>query len=257
MKSGNGRKEKLREKLEKVFSSEQSNLLSDVIVEEYDELVKVKDFSELKEIVSELAKAQKESEKRLARIEIVLEELAEAQKRTEIRVEELTEAQRGSEKRLTRVEVVLEELAEAQKRTEIEVQKLAKGLDNTNSNVGGIARSLGYALENEAYRALPGILKEKYDISMIDKMIRTEIEGEEINIFGRGRKNGKDVLIVGEAETRLTSVKKFKQLENKIKAVRKKYEEEIVGLMITHFAKELILKKAEEKGIIVIQSFEW
>jgi len=28
-------------------------------------------------------------------------------------------------------------------------------------------------------------------------------------------------------------------------------------LIVTHFAKESMLKKAKERGIIVVQSFEW
>ena len=32
---------------------------------------------------------------------------------------------------------------------------------------------------------------------------------------------------------------------------------EIVRLLITHYATKGFLKKAEEKGIIVVQSFEW
>jgi hypothetical protein len=50
----------------------------------------------------------------------------------------------------------------------------------------------------------------------------------------------------------------FKQLEKKISAVKKVYGDvEIVPLIVTHFAKESMLKKAKERGIIVVQSYEW
>ena len=48
------------------------------------------DFRELKQVVAELAEAQK-------RTEVRLEELAEAQKRTEVRLEELAQAQKRTE----------------------------------------------------------------------------------------------------------------------------------------------------------------
>jgi len=195
------------------------------------------DFSELKGIVGELA---------------------EAQKRTEQRVEELAEAQKRTEDRITRLEVVVEELAEAQKRTEEEIRRLAIGLDNLRGDVGGLSRSFGYAFENEAFRMLPGILKEKYGIEIMEKFIRAEIRDKEINILGFGKKDGADLVIVGEAKTRLERMDVFDELEEKINIVREEYKDkEVVKVLVTHFASKKILKVAEETGVIVVQSFEW
>ncbi|CEP66939.1 Uncharacterized [Moorella glycerini] len=63
----------------------------------------------------------------------VVKELAEAQKRTEYKLEELAEAQKRTEARL-------EELAEAQKRTEAELQQLAR-------QVGSLSATMGFGLE--------------------------------------------------------------------------------------------------------------
>jgi hypothetical protein len=155
----------------------------------------------------------------------------------------------------------LEELAEAQKRTEEEVRTLAQELKRTRQDLGGLSLSFSYAFENEAYRMLPQVLK-KYGLELEDKMVRKEIAGEEINFFATARKNGKTVYIVGETKLRLDDTKKrddvFKQLEKKISAVKKVYGDvQIVPLIVTHFAKESMLKKAKERGILVIQSFEW
>ena len=180
------------------------------------------DFSELKAIVRDIAETQKE--------------LTEAQKRTESR---------------------MEELADAQKRTEISVGTLAKGLDATRTELGGLARSVSYSLENEAYRQLPQFLKEQYQIELTEKMIRFELDGEEINLFAKGRKGGEDILIVGEAELRLSSVGKLRQLEKKISLVKKSYPVQCVPLIVTHFARPQVLTAAREKGIMVVQSFEW
>ena len=220
------------------------------------------DFSELKSIVRELAEAQK-------RTEIKIEELAEAQKGTErrldsltVKVEELAEAQKGTERRLDSLTVKVEELAEAQKRTEEEVRKLAVGLNRTREDLGGLSRSFSYAFENEAYRMLPRLLKEKYAIDLKEKMVRADIGGKEINFFGKAEKEGREIYIVGEAKTRLDDIKKrgdiFKEIEEKIKAVKEEYGDvEVVSLLVTHFATKGFLKKAEGKGIIVVQSYEW
>jgi len=66
------------------------------------------------------------------------------------------------------------------------------------------------------------------------------------------------VLIVGETELKLSSVGKLKRLDKKVSVVKKVFiDKEIVKLFITHYAKPEIKKKAEEKGIIIVQSFEW
>ena len=162
-------------------------------------------------------------------------------------------------------------MAEAQRRTEIKVAELAedirilvRGLGETRSEVGGLSRSVSYALENEAYRGLPKVLKRSYGIELKDRLIRAEIGGKEINIFGRAKRDGRDVLVVGEAKLRLDERRKkgerdvFEELEEKGRAVRWEYgEEEIVSVLITHYATKGFMREAKERNIIVIQSFEW
>jgi len=237
------------------------------------------DFSELKNIVKQLAEAQKGTEQRIGELTQAqrkteerlnslaqrVEELTEAQKRTEerlnqltLRVDELAEAQRKTEERLNSLAQRVEELAEAQRRTEEEIRKLAIGLNHLRGEVGGLARSFGYAFENEAFRMLPKTLKEKYAIEITERFIRTEIGEYEINILGLGRRDGKEVVVVGEAKTRLERMEVFDELDDKAKAVKEAYKDrELVKVLVTHFATKRILKTAEENGVIVIQSFEW
>jgi hypothetical protein len=66
----------LKEKLSRVFSPVQAEVLSEVFIETQNESVKANDFRELKDVVKELAEAQRKTEVRL-------EELAEAQNKTE------------------------------------------------------------------------------------------------------------------------------------------------------------------------------
>ena len=219
--------DKITQDLRRVFEERQAAAIARAVVEAVEEgqknLVRARDFNELKDIVRELG--------------VKVGELAEAQKRTEQKVEEL---------------------AEAQKKTEEEIRKLARGLVDAKTELGGLARSVAYALENEAYRALPEYLKN-YGIEITERFVRTEIGGEEINIFARGKKNGREVLIVGESELKLTSVsKKIKQLEKKAAVVQETFPtREIIKLIITHYARPAVMERAKEKGIIVVQSFEW
>ena len=156
-----------------------------------------------------------------------------------------------------RTETKLEELVDAQKRTEIALARLTLGLDATRTELGGLSRSVSYSLENEAYRQLPRYLLETHGITITDRMVRFELEGEEINIFAKGSRNGKELFIVGESELKLSSVGKLRQLEKKVSLVKKRYEGECIPLMITHFVRPQVLDAANKKGIIIVQSFEW
>ena len=192
---------------------------------------------QVREIVDERIREAHVSREDFSELKNIVRDLAKAQQRTEAR---------------------MEQLAEAQQRTEIEVRKLAKSLRSTRTEVGGLSRSMSYALENEAYRVLPGLLKERYGIEVFDRFVRTEIAGEEVNVFGKGRRDGREVWIVGEVELKLTGVGKFRQLARKVSAVREEYGDvPVVEILLTHFARSQVLERAKEKGIIVIQSFEW
>ena len=214
-------------------------------------------MNELEQVVKELAEAQRKTEGRLDRLEQVVRELAEAQKRTEERVNELTEAQKKTEGRLDRLEQVVRELAEAQKRTEEEIAKLSRGLQITREQLGGLSRSVGYALENEAYRHLPSILKKYYNIETIERLIRTYINNEEINIFGKAKQDGKEVYLVGEAVLKLDDRSKLGRVWDKVRVVKEEFGKDVVPVLVTHFARPDVLEKAKKAGIIVIQSFEW
>lgn len=240
-------------RLKREFPPDQAQLLAEELNFAHEALAKASDLTELKEIVREIGQGQQRSEARMDKLEITMQELAEAQKRTEIKVGELTEAQK-------RTEVKMEELADAQKLTEAELRQLAHAQKNTQQEVGGLANTLGYMLENEAYRHLPKVLAGKHGIRISSKFIRQQVGSEEINLLAEGTRNRKPVLIVGESKTRLAA-KNLSQLKLKIKEVEKHYppaaKREIVPVMIVHFARDKELKRAELENVIVIQSFEW
>lgn len=226
----------IRAKLLEGFDDKQASLLAEVVHTSYRNLVTVGDFNELKSIVTDLAHSQKRTEARL-------EQLAEAQVRTEAKVEKL---------------------AEAQTRTEEEIRKLTIGLRRLRQDVGGLSRSVSYGFENEAYRMAPNVLSEKFGINLKKKLIRAEIGGREVNLLGRGTRNGQEVLVVGEVKLRLDirpsmkGMEVFEELNEKAEAVQREYGDmETVKVLVTHFATNAFLRKAEELGVIVIQSYDW
>lgn len=234
--------------------------ITEVITLVYEDLQNTatkQEVQDLRDVVHELAQAQKRTEERV-------EELAQAQKRTEerldaltVQVQELAQAQKRTEERV-------EELAQAQKRTEEtvrtlvqEVGKLSRGLDNTRSQIGGLARSVSYALENEAYRKLPAYLQARHQLVLQERLIRTEIGGQEINLFANAIRNGAPVIVVGESVLRLDDRSKLGQLQEQVDLVREMYHLPVIPLIVTHYARPAIREQAEQAGIIVAQSFEW
>jgi len=177
--------EEIKERLQGVFNEEQARVLGELIAGAYDDLVRARDFNELKDIVKELAQAQKGSEQRLTRLEAAVEELAQAQKKAEERltrletaVEELAQAQKRTEARVEelaqaqkRTEARVEELAQAQKRTEARVEELAQAQKRTEQELlrfgrhfdmklGALGARWGYDSEATFREAVKYILKD-------------------------------------------------------------------------------------------------
>jgi hypothetical protein len=180
------------------------------------------EFNELKAIVRDIS--------------VSVRELGVAQARTEQRMEELTQAQA---------------------RTEQEIAKLSHGLNATRGQLGGLSKSVSYALENEAFRKLPAYLKTHHQLEITQRFVRQFIGGEEINLFAKATRQGQEVLIVGESVLKLDDKSKLRKLENHVKGVRQVFSQPIVPLLITHVVHPAVLELAQAQGIVVVQSFEW
>jgi predicted transcriptional regulator len=175
----------------------------------------------------------------------IVRRLAEAQERTDQRVAELAVAQQQTEQRLAKLTMVVQGLA---------------------VELGGLSRAVSYALENEAYRGLPRLLKERLGLEAVGRLMRREVEGEEINIFGEARRGDEVVLVVGEAKLQLDRgrsraskrARVFAQLRRKVEAVRRAYPgREVVAILVTHYARPVFIEEAKAQGVEVFQSYEW
>ena len=202
------------------------------------------DFTELKDIVKEIAKEQRELSIAQKETQKEIKELAMEQKRTEVRVGELAESQG--------------KLAESQK-------ELVIAMKNTRRDLGGVTSTLGFMLENEAYRILPELLKDRYKIEVKERFLRRSIrsfgieaEGE-VNIFSHGvqQDTGTKVTIIGEAKSQLgkDDIDDLLDTVAKLKEIDK--DQGRFLLVVTHYTKETVVEYAKEKGVEVIQSFEW
>jgi len=231
-------------------------------------------LTRLEQVVEELAEAQKRTEERVnelaeaqKRTEERLNELAEAQKRTEERVNELAEAQKRTEERLNelaeaqkRTEERLNELAEAQKRTEEELRELIGEHRKTREQLGSLSHTVGYILEDRAYKGLPELLKRDFGMEVIEDLRRDYIEigrdkYEEINILGRARKDGKDVWIIGECKSQLKRADVDEFLKS-LKRIEPFLKGEKLLIAVTYQTSPLVRRYIEEKGIKLYFSYQ-
>jgi uncharacterized phage infection (PIP) family protein YhgE len=225
-------------------------------------------LNELSERVNQLAEAQRKTEERLNQLAVRVDQLAEAQRKTEerlnqlaVRIDQLAEAQRRTEERLNELTERVNQLTEAQRRTEKEIEKLTKGLESLRKEVGGLAHTVGYRLEDEAIKALPELLKRDAGVEVVGRLKRDYIEiapGKyiEVNIWGTGRINGEEYVIVGEARSQLKKGD-VDEFIKKVNAIKRYIPKEQIKILVTYQTSPIVRKYAEEKGIKIYFSYEF
>lgn len=185
------------------------------------------DFSELKGIIADIGKK--------------VGDLAEAQKKTELKIEDL---------------------AEAQKKTEHELMLLAGEHRKTRKEVGGLSATVGYRLEDEAYRALPNLLKNDYGIVIKGRLRRGYLKDNkgrdvETNIFGEGERDGGSITIIGEGKSQLSKNDIDRFIYKRLKAFDGIFEN-ILPVLVTYMTSEPDAEEyARQKGITLYYSYDF
>jgi DNA repair exonuclease SbcCD ATPase subunit len=207
---------------------------------------------ETEQRINELAEVQKRTEQEIEKIWGAIKELTEAQKKTEQRLEELAQAQKETEQKI-------KELTEAQRKTEETLKKLIEDHSKTREKLEGLSHSFGYLLEDRAMKSLPKILKRNYNIKAVGNFVRDYfiINGEhvEVNIFGKVKKGNKEYILIGEAKSQVTK-KAIDKFLKKCDKISKKFSKETIKVFISYIFPPGIKEYAEEKGIVLIPSYE-
>ena len=125
-----------------------------------------------------------------------------------------------------------------------------------------MSHTVGYILENEAYKFLPGLLRRDFGIETEERLVRRYVRDSrgadiEVNIIGKARREDREVLIVGESKSQLS--------KNDIdRFVRKKLGRledtgsEMFPVLVTHMIAQPDAEEyAKEKGIAVYFSYDF
>ena len=227
--------------------------------------------------VQALAEAQQRMDQQLQALTVQVQALTEAQRRTEQQVQALTEAQRRTEQQVQalaeaqrQVEEQLQKLAEAQHRTEAEVLSLSRSikeltgeLRDTRQQLGGLAMTVGYTLENEAFKALPKLLARDFGLTVHGPLRRKYVidrEGGplEVNIVGSASQNGETVTIVGEAKVQLSKNDVDRFIRKKLKRLEGALPGRLFPVLVTHMTTAADVEAyARSKGVVVYYSYDF
>lgn len=180
----------IEKKLHKVFKYEQAEVLVEVLKEH---LPSKEDFNELRNIVQELAVAQKQ---------------------TDERVQELAVSQG--------------ELAVAQGKTEKELKNLAKQVGGLSQNFGLTLEDMAIKILPayiEKYYHLKGVKFQGRQFIEVENKKHVEI-----NLYGKATKNNKDIILIGEVKTNITGnemekyIKILKMIDKKFKGKKELFK---------------------------------
>ena len=192
-------------------------------------------------------------------------EIAELREMTRQNTEAIIELRKTTQQHseeISQLRQTVQELVEVQKQTQEDIRRLTWGLDDLRKQVGGLATTVGYTLENAAYKALPSLLHRDYGVQVDGALIRQYVQdnqGEhiEVNIFGQGRRNGETLTIVGESKAQLSKNDIDNFLRRKIQRLQGRYPN-LFPVLVVHMTSDWDVEAyAREQGVAVYYSYQF
>ena len=230
--------------------------------------------------VHELTEAQKRTDTKIAelieaqkRTDTKIAELIEAQKRTDVKIAELVEAQKRTDAEVKELRQSIRELTEAQKRTDAEVKELRQSIRELieaqkrtdrqiaelNKKVGNLSNEFGLTLEDIGRIVVPGWIERHLEIFVDDlerKYIYVDNREVEINFYGEGLKDGREIIIIGESKNRIYN-KDVKQFIKNLELILKYFEgKEVCTFMFGFAIHPSAVEIAEKHNIHLIVSYK-
>ncbi|RZN60882.1 MAG: hypothetical protein DSO07_05050 [Thermoproteota archaeon] len=168
----------------------------------------------------------------------------------------LTEAQKKLTESLNTLTQRVDSLEQSHIKLTESLNTLTQRFDSLAKEVGSLSSTIGFGLEDIAKVVVPGWLyrHEGIEVELERKIIYVDGEEIDLNLYGEGVKNGKKIVVIGEAKHRIygDDVKKFHRNSEK---ARKVIKGEIYKLMFGFLIHPSAEKEAEKRGIRVIASY--
>ncbi|MCL4512668.1 MAG: hypothetical protein M1421_01455 [Candidatus Eremiobacteraeota bacterium] len=220
---------KIYENLKVTFGDEQAKALASVIGEVYENLANIvtkSDFNELKEVVTELA---------------------EAQKRTEETVRILV--------------LDVSELKSDMKDVKSDMKDIKKEMKDVKKQMGGLSMDVGYGIEDKYLFLMEDFALHQYGIkiSRAERKFIPYPDGktDEVNLYMEGEKKGKRVYLIGEAKAQ-PGKKDIDQFAARLERLRGYFKAEVKGFMIGYLFHPEVEEhaKANYPGIDLFKTYD-
>ena len=165
--------------------------------------------------VGALTDAQKQTDQRVAELAVAQKqtthELAEMSRQTDQRFVEMAEAQRQMAREMAessrQIDQRFVEMAEGQREMQRAMATLAQGLQDLRQQVGSLANTFGFSLEEFVAALLPPYLARHYDVTDLTLERRHFELGDgarvEVDLTGEGLRHGQPVTVLAECQTTL------------------------------------------------------
>lgn len=188
----------------------------------------------------------------------VFEELQNSVTKTEFN--ELRDIVKQQGENINLLAIRMDQLTSNISRLEEKVENLVGEMKNFKEQLGGIAHTVGYRLEDESYIKLPAILERDYSVVVKGRLKRGWLELKknkyiELNIWGQGEYFGRPVEIIGEAKSQLKKRDVDRFIEN-LDIIRPHFDRDIYPVCVTYQTSPAVLKYSKDKGMNVFFSYE-
>ena len=154
------------------------------------------------------------------------------------------------------------ELEGTQARITEELNKVTDGHLKARQHLDEIEMTWDYELQNEAYRALPTLLAADHGLEVEDRLIRTYLTTDrgypvEVNIFGKGRRNGREVVVIGESKSQLSAKNIDHFIQGRLTRLEPLFED-VFPVLVTHMISSPdVAAYAQECGIALYYSYQF
>ncbi|HFC98011.1 MAG TPA: DUF2730 family protein [Thermosulfurimonas dismutans] len=143
-----------------------------------------------------------------------------------------------------------------------EMGRMKEEMREIRKQVGGLSITVGYTLENEAFKGLPELLKRDHGLEVVEPLRRTFVRDEkgrelEVNIYGAARKDGKKLVILGEAKAQLSKNDVDRFLRRKVKPLERVFPERFLVLVTHMVTSSEVEEYARKKGVALYYSYQF
>jgi myosin heavy subunit len=212
--------------------------------------------------IAELSKAVQENTSAIAELRQTVSGLVEVTQRHSQEIAELRQMVQENTSAIAELRQAVRELVETTKKHAQVLRRLELDQQDIRKQLGGLAMAFGYRLEDDAYLALPRLLKQDYGIEVQGRLKRDYLvdrQGNhlEVNILGEGVREGETITIVGESKAQLSANEIDRFLRRKVRRLQGVYPN-LFPIIVTYMTTSPdVLEHARQRGVAVYFSYDF